>query len=226
MKKINVFLAGDSTMADYEASRAPQAGWGQMLSHFFNDTVVIENHAVNGRSSKSFLDEGRLAIIQDRMGAGDYLFIQFGHNDQKPDEARRTCPFTSYQEYLLKYIEVARNSRGTPVLITPVQRRKFNDDGTLCETHGDFPLAMKQLANSQNVPLIDLTLLSSKMMERLGQEDSKKLFMWLAPGVTTNFPDGVQDDTHFNGQGAQLVAELIAYSIRNSHLPLAAYLKK
>ncbi|GGF24004.1 rhamnogalacturonan acetylesterase RhgT [Halobacillus andaensis] len=225
MKKVQIFIAGDSTAANYEPSSAPQAGWGQLLPFFFSEGAAIHNKAMNGRSSKSFIEEGRLTEISEEIRENDYLLIQFGHNDSKPEAARRTDPFSTYQKYLAEYIDTARSNKATPVLLTPVQRRKFSADGALEQTHGDFPEAMRQLAQKESVHLIDMTELTSHLLNRLGPEESKHLFMWLNKNASANFPDGVQDDTHFTEGGAKEIARIVAASIANMPAALSHYVK-
>ncbi|MEW4328621.1 rhamnogalacturonan acetylesterase [Rossellomorea marisflavi] len=202
----SIFLAGDSTVADYPETSAPQAGWGQTFPAFLDPSISVRNHAANGRSSKSFIDEGRLDAIRDEIAEGDYLFIQFGHNDSKQDE-RFTDPFTTYKEHLLRYIETAREKKAHPLLITPVARRKFGSDGTVLDTHGDYPEAMKELAREQSVPVIDLHKRSLKLLDTLGPIRSKALYMWIDPHP--NFPDGAMDNTHFNEDGAHEIAAIV-----------------
>lgn len=226
MTYINIFLSGDSTVSTYDSSVAPRTGWGQVLGNYMNPEILVQNQAVSGRSSKSFIDEGRLIKISDQIKKGDYLFIQFGHNDSKFDKERHTKPFTSYKRYLTKYIQQARNKQAIPVLITPVQRRSFDKDGNFKETHGDYPLAMRQLARQYEVPLIDLTISSRILYEKIGSEESKKLFLWFTKGENCNFPDGVQDDTHFSEYGANKIANLVIKEIHKINLPLTKYLKE
>lgn len=219
-----VYLAGDSTVTDQETF--PYAGWGQMLPLYFKTDVAIDNHARSGRSSRSFIDEGRLAAILDQIKPNDYLWIQFGHNDQKPDVERATEPFGSYKEKLAVYVEEARARGARPVLITPMHRRKFDGEGRIIDTHGDYLLGMKQLAEELDVPLIDLAAKSKALYERLGDEPSKALFMWAYPGEFIHFPDGAQDDTHFQVLGAVQIAGLVAEGVRELGLsPLHLYLK-
>ncbi|WP_173917211.1 rhamnogalacturonan acetylesterase [Halobacillus sp. Marseille-Q1614] len=226
MKKINIFLAGDSTMADYPAAESPQTGWGQLLPLFLKSEAVVHNKAANGRSSKSFIEEGRLDDIKKQIAKNDYLLVQFGHNDSKPEESRRTKPFSTYQEYLNQYIKAAEQKGAHPLLLTPIQRRRFNSNGQILQTHGKYPDAMRQLAEELDVPLIDLTKITDDYLKSLGFESSKSFFMWLAPGQSTNFPDGVQDDTHLNEEGAKAVARLAAEEISNFSFPLAHYINK
>ncbi|MEH6971549.1 MULTISPECIES: rhamnogalacturonan acetylesterase [Bacillus] len=219
MENIQLFLAGDSTVSYYDASAAPRAGWGQRIGAFLNQGVLVHNEAASGRSSKSFIEEGRLERIMEHMRNGDYLFVQFGHNDQKPDE-RHTEPYGSYQAYLRKYVECARMKQANPVLITPVQRRSFDSEGRLRDTHGDYPDAMRQLAAELRVPLIDLTSKSGRLLQTLGPESSKKLFLWLKPGEHPNYPDGAEDDTHFCEYGAGVIAGLVAEGAKEAGLAL------
>ncbi|QAS52172.1 rhamnogalacturonan acetylesterase [Halobacillus litoralis] len=225
MNELQVFLTGDSTMAHYPTSHFPQTGWGQKLASFFTEDVIIQNKAMNGRSSKSFLAEGRLDEIKGMLQPGDYLFIQFGHNDSKPDKARKTHPFSSYQENLITFIEAARSMEAIPFLLTPIQRRRFNEDGTLQQTHGSYPEAMRQVAETHSVTLIDMTALTSRLLLDLGPGNSKELFMWLEEKASPNFPEGAQDDTHLNQKGAYHIARIVAESIKFEGLMLSRFVQ-
>jgi lysophospholipase L1-like esterase len=225
MKAMQLFLAGDSTMSNYEQDRAPQAGWGQVIGELLKPEVAVRNEAASGRSSKSFIDEGRLTPIEADIRPGDWLFIQFGHNDQKPDEERRTEPYGTYQEHLLTYVEAARSRGAFPVLVTPVQRRSFLEDGVISDTHGEYPSAMKELAAKEGVPLVDLGASSKRLLEALGPERSKALFLWLEPGAHPNYPEGVEDNTHFSETGALKIARLVVEELKELKLPLAAAIK-
>lgn len=216
---MQLFLAGDSTVSNYDASSAPRAGWGQKIGELLNPGILVRNEAVSGRSSKSFVEEGRLQRILEYIRSGDYLFVQFGHNDQKPDE-RYTDPYGTYQAYLRRYIDSARLKNAHPVLITPVQRRSFDSEGRLRNTHGDYPDAVRQLADELHVPLIDLTETSGRLLQSMGAESAKKLFLWLKPGEHPNYPDGVEDNTHFCEYGAGEIAGLVAEGMREAGLPL------
>ncbi|WP_051620595.1 rhamnogalacturonan acetylesterase [Paenibacillus sp. UNC451MF] len=207
--KTRIYIAGDSTAANYPPEQSPMAGWGQMIGELLTDDAEVCNEASCGRSSKSFMDEGRLKPIADNIQQGDYLFIQFGHNDQKPDAERHTEPFTTYLDHLLQYIAAARRKGATPVLFTSVARRNFNDEGVLVPTHGDYPAAMKKLASEQTVLLIDMEAKTDELYRSLGSEASKRLFVWLEPKEHPNYPDGVRDNTHFNEQGAREVAKIV-----------------
>lgn len=222
---IVIYLAGDSTVAAAPRSRAPRAGWGEMLDDWFDDNVMVKNMAASGRSAKSFVEEGRLARLLHEMKKGDYLFIQFGHNDEKVnDPARHTEPFTTYQAYLKQYIDSARAKGATPVLITPVERRRFSADGQALDSHGLYPAAMKALAKQEHVPVIDLTAKSKQRFEQLGPERTKQWFLWLAPGEHPNYPDGISDNTHFHRRGAKEIARLVVEGIVELNLPLRRHL--
>lgn len=225
-RQITIFIAGDSTASTYPENRAPRAGWGQVFGQFFNEPVRVQNAAVSGRSSKSFIDEGLLNGIWDQIQPGDYLFIQFGHNDEKnEDPLRYTDPATTFRTYLTQYIEGARRKGATPILLTPVNRRKF-DAGTLVLTHGAYVPAIIELASELQVPLIDMCAKSQVLFEQLGEEGAKTVFLWLQPGDSPNYPQGESDNTHFSVTGAYAIAKLVVQGIRELNLPLAAYLKE
>jgi len=209
-----LFLAGDSTVADGLATNYPLSGWGQMLPMYLNFRATVDNHAMSGRSSKSYIDEGRLDRILQDIKRDDYLLIQFGHNDPKPNEERHTDPFTTYKEMLKQYIDGARAKAAHPILITPVSLRKFTEDGKIIDNHGDYVIAMKQLAEEEDVPLVDLTSSSKQLFEQLGPEETKDLFVWLAPGEFANYPDGLEDNTHFQQRGAMEIARLVRNGLK------------
>ncbi len=224
---IHVYLIGDSTVSTYKPKSAPKMGWGQKLNVFFDDRVIVHNASVPGRSSKSFYEEGRFDIVNKNLRQGDYLFIQFGHNDAKKwDPKRYTDPFTSYKMYLKKYIDVAKEKGAVPILVTPVERRNFAKDGTILDSHGDYPLAMKQLAREEKVDLIDLTAKSKQLFNEIGPKNTKKLFLWLEPHENDNFPEGKKDNTHLQEQGAINIASLVVKGIIEINSPLQAYVKQ
>jgi lysophospholipase L1-like esterase len=225
-KKIKVFIAGDSTAATKLPEKKPETGWGEMIPGYFTEAVEFHNFAVNGRSSKSFIAEGHLQKIEDLIGEGDFLFIEFGHNDEKTDEERHTDPFTTYKEYLTKYIEVARNSAAQPVLLTSIQRRSFDENGIIQDTHGDYLVAMRELAKELNVPLIDMSEKSKPFFEELGPEKTKEIFLWVKPGETPNYPEGVEDNTHFSEKGAKEMARFVVEGILEEQIkPLVNFIK-
>lgn len=210
-KKITVFTIGDSTMANKKAEVAPETGWCQVFSTFVDQTVEIKNRAVNGRSTKSFLAEGRWKSVLDSLKEGDYVFIQFGHNDEKiQDSTRYTEPFTSYRKNLERFVRESRGKGANPILFTPIVRRKF-ENGFLSDTHGNYPVVVRQVAAEENVPLIDLQLLTAGAVTVLGDEVSKGIYLWTSP--TEKFPEGRKDDTHLKVEGATLVAKLAAQQL-------------
>ena len=209
-----VFVAGDSTASVYAADEAPRAGWGQALGLFLDGGTTVDDRALSGASSKSFADLGLLDGILADILPGDLLLVSFGHNDAKSeDPARYTEPWSTYQEQLTAYLDGARRHGGRPVLVTSVERRRFTEDGAPRESHGDYPAAMRALAEHERVPLIDLTALSLELWGELGPEGTKSHFLWLEPGEYPGYPDGVQDDTHFQAHGAIEVARLVAASL-------------
>lgn len=223
---MTIFLAGDSTVTDQPESGYPYCGWGQLLPAQFKHDVAVDNHAQSGRSSRSFIHEGRLDAIMQHIKPDDFLLIQFGHNDEKPDPERGTEPFTTYKQYLKKYIDAARAVKAHPVLITPVHRRYFAEDGTLTDTHGDYITAVRELAAEEEVALIDLAERSRVLFEAAGVEGTKDDFMWVLPGEYMNFPTGVEDNTHFQERGARRLAQQVAEAIRELRLqPLQMYLR-
>jgi lysophospholipase L1-like esterase len=224
-RPIHIFMIGDSTMADKDPKAEPERGWGQALQSFFDDTAKVSNHAVNGRSSKSFMDEGRWQTVLNNLLTGDYVIIQFGHNDEKSDAARHTSPYSTYKSNLEKYLSDTRAKKAIPILCTPIVRRKFDERGVLVETHGDYPDAVRQAAKELKVPLLDLQLKTKTLVSELGPEKSKSLFLHAPPGAYANRPDGVQDDTHLNPEGAAAVARMAVEEMKALNLPLADHLK-
>nr|WP_273848269.1 rhamnogalacturonan acetylesterase [Halalkalibacter alkalisediminis] len=217
--KRSIYVVGDSTASNYASSLAPRAGWGQVFGELFDKKIAVKNHATSGRSSKSFIDEGRLTVVLNEIEKGDYLFIQFGHNDQKDDDpSRYTEPYTTYKSYLKQYIDGAYVKGAIPVLVTSVERRRFTDDGQARDSLGDYPKAMKELGEELNVPVIDLTEKSKEMYEEIGPEGTKNVFLWIEAGEHENYPNGVQDNTHFQENGARLIAQLVAEDIKKLQL--------
>lgn len=214
--EIRVFYAGDSTVKENNYSSFPQTGMGQALNLFVNKNVRVINCAQNGRSTKSFIEEGRLESIEKAIQPGDYLFIQFGHNDEKTDEARHTDAYGSYQDNLMKFVEVARNHGAHPLLITSIYRRKFQDDGIhlVDRTHLDYPDACIELANRINVPVVDLNSLTKAAIEAIGDEASKEWFLHVPAGKYDNFPNGKEDDSHLRYEGAYRFCRILVEEIK------------
>lgn len=216
MMKQTLFIAGDSTAAIKGASEKPMTGWGEYLQGHFHSSIKVRNCAINGRSTKSFLSEGRLEAIEREIQAGDYLFIQFGHNDGKlEDSLRYADPAVEYPDNLLRFIEAARSREAIPVLLTSVSRRRFLPDGTLDPLAvGEYPEVMRQVARATGTILLDIYAASQHLYRQLGEAGSRRLFMHLPPGVHPNYPAGIQDDTHFSEEGASQIAGLTVAEIR------------
>lgn len=222
-----IFLAGDSTMAPKLPEKRPETGWGEMLGgHFQDGKVRIENRAANGRSTKTFISEGRWQKIVDDLKKGDLVFVQFGHNDSSKDKGERYTPPEDYKKNLIKFIDEVRSKGGTPVLLTPVMRRRFDKDGKFYDTHGEYPAIVRTVAHEYQTPLIDMHKTSEGVIVKYGVEGSKKLFLQLKPGENSNYPNGVDDNTHFSPLGAEEMAKLAVTAIRENKLKLAKYLKK
>jgi lysophospholipase L1-like esterase len=220
LTQTRIFLIGDSTMADKPLVDNPEHGWGQMLPLFFKHHVQIFNHARNGRSTKSFITEGRWKAVYDQLQPGDYVFIQFGHNDaKKEDTSRFAAPRPDYKSYLVKFVREAREKKAIPVLFTPVTRRDFDTTGKFVATHGDYPAVVKEVAKEENVPCIDMFEKSKKIVKGLGNEKSKPLYL---NGVKKEFRnwDRKRDNTHFTRPGAIQMASLAVEGIKELHLSL------
>lgn len=184
----------------------------------------MENHAVNGRSSKSFMDEGKWDVVLNKLQPGDYVFIQFGHNDSKDqDPSRYTNPWSTYRRNLEKFVMETRAKGATAVLLSSIVRRKFNDKGTLIDTHGAYPFVTRAVAHEMDVPFIDLQLQTEDLVRTLGPEDSKAIYLWTEPGAYDRFPEGATDDTHLNEKGGKKIAGMVAQSIIDLRLPLRRF---
>jgi len=223
-KQITVYTIGDSTMANKKADVFPETGWGQVFQDFFDLKVRVSNHAVNGRSSKSFIDEGRWKIVYDSLKRGDYVFIQFGHNDQKADKpAVYADAMTDYPLNLEKYIKETRSKGATPILLTSIVRRKFDAAGKLTDTHGLYPRAVREVADREKVNLIDMQMLTQSLIGSLGDEASKKMYLWTP--ADQKFPEGRKDDTHLSVEGARTFASMVAQQVHKMHTALASHVK-
>lgn len=254
-RNITIFTIGDSTMANKKLEgENPERGWGQMLSRYFTDDITVDNHAVNGRSSKSFIDEGRWDNVLSKIQKGDYVFIQFGHNDEKDDPKRHTDPGTTFDANLRKFVEETRAKGGIPVLFNSIVRRNFGKSGVdavadaikqddirngidpkapkevieegakLIDTHGAYLDSPANVAKELNVAFIDLNSLTHKLVEDLGPEKSKELYLWVQPKTVPALPDGREDNTHLNVHGASIVAEMAAKAVAEAIPELAQYL--
>ncbi len=227
-KEIVFHLVGDSTVADKPYGKGnPEKGWGQVFPLYFKEGVKIVNHAVNGRSTKSFRDEGRWDKVLQVLKKGEYVLIEFGHNDQKTeDPARFAAPDTDYKANLERYITEIKAKGAIPVLATPIARRKFDESGQLVDTHGRYPEVVRELAAKEGVALLDLHKQTNALLARLGEERSKGLFLHLAPGDYETLPEGKADDTHLSANGAFRVCDLVVEELKTSLPQFTAYLKK
>ena len=235
-KSTTIFIIGDSTAADKQNPQTnPERGWGMMLQGCFDLHVRVSNHAVNGRSSKSFITEGRWQRVLEQLRPGDYVVIQFGHNDEKQDTARHTEPGGTFDENLSRFVREARERKATPILMNAVVRRNFfqasdgsaedealrntkyedeqvNSD-TLIDTHGAYLLSPRRVAEQMGVVFIDANRITHDLEQGMGIEGSRRLHMWYRPGEVASIPNGRHDNTHYNVFGARLVAGLLADAI-------------
>ena len=206
-KPFAIYLIGDSTMSTYDESRYPLTGWGQALSTSFLDEVTVRNHAKSGRSTKSFIDQGLWKVVYDSLKAGDYVFIQFGHNDEKKyDTTLYAAPHTLYKQNLIKFVNESQSKGAKPVLFTSIARRVFDENGILVETHGEYPLAVIQIADQLGVTLVDMNRLTSDYLQEVGDEESKSIYCWVQPNK--NYPEGKEDNTHLSDIGAKIYARM------------------
>lgn len=237
-KTTTIFMIGDSTMANKDISNGKQErGWGMALQCYFDDNIVVDNHAVNGRSTRSFINEGRWDKVLQKMKPGDMVIIQFGHNDEKPQPDRHTDPGSTFDYNLAKFVRETREHGGVPVLMNCVVRRNFfvvapkNDDDealrtttfkdgvkmvegdSLVDTHGLYAVAPRDVASRMNCFFVDANRLTHDLEQGLGTEASKGLHMWFRPGQEPSVPGGRQDNTHYNVHGAQTVARLLAEAL-------------
>lgn len=220
---VTVYLAGNSTVTDQ--TREPWAAWGQMLPRFFGPEVAVANHAESGEALKAFAAENRLKKLMSQIGEGDYLFIQFAHNDQKPGGAH-VEPFDGYQRLLRRFISKARSRGAHTVLATSMHRRRFDDNGEIVNTLGDYPEAMRQTAQETGVPLIDLHAMSETFYEALGPEHSKEAFVHYPAGTFPDQEEALKDNTHHSAYGAYELARAVVSGIR-AHVPgLAQHLRE
>jgi lysophospholipase L1-like esterase len=225
-KKIKVWLIGDSTMSKKEVKAYPETGWGMPFSYFFDSSVEVDNRAKNGRSTKSFMAEGLWQPVIENMGEGDYVFIQFGHNDEGKEKVGRYTTPDEFKSNLVRYVKDARAKNAIPVLITPVARRTFDDKGQVQESHAVYADAVREVAKQLNVPLIDLDEKSKTLLQEFGPDNSKWLFNHLEPKEHPNYPEGKQDNTHFSELGARKIAEIVIAEINRLNLDLAGRIVK
>ncbi|RXG27631.1 rhamnogalacturonan acetylesterase [Leeuwenhoekiella marinoflava] len=225
--KPTIYLIGDSTMSNKKNPETnPEHGWGQVLPELLDENIEVSNHALNGRSSKSFITEGRWEIVLSSLKKGDFVFIQFGHNDQKfKDSTRYTNPFTQYRYNLERYVKEAREAGATPILMSSIVRRKFNEYGTLEDTHGNYPLVVRMVAKDLEVAFIDMQFLTERLEKKWGSQESEKLHLHFKKGENPYYKKDKNDDTHLSYLGAKLVASLALQETVRQNISLEKYIK-
>ena len=219
---ITIFLCGNSTVVDQDEE--PWASWGQMIPRFFDEHVAFANYAESGEAANTFIAAKRLKKALSQMKAGDYIFIEFGHNDQKQKRAGNGA-YYSYMTNLKTIIDEAHAKGAHPVLVTPTQRRSFDERGKIRDTHEDYPEAMRWLATKESIPLIDLHSMTRTLYEALGVEQSKRAFVHYPAGSYPNQTKALEDNTHFNPYGAYQIAKCVIEGIKELNLDLAKYLR-
>ena len=220
-----VFLAGDSTMAPKLAKKRPETGWGEALQAKCDPhTLAVYNHARNGRSTRTFIEEGRWQTIVNAAQPGDFVMIQFGHNDASEHKLDRYTPPDQYRNNLRRLVQDVRAIRANPILLTPVMRRRFDERGNFYDTHGRYAHIVREVARTEGVPLVDMHALSGAILLTLGEAQSRELYLILEPGDSENYPEGLDDNTHFSPLGAEMMAKLVVDDLRRQNLPLAALL--
>lgn len=223
---ITIFMIGDSTMADKNLTgENPERGWGQMLPGYLSEDIRVDNHAQNGRSSKSFIDEGRWDKVLSLIKKGDYVFIQFGHNDEKPKADRHTDPGTTFDANLSRFVNETRAKGGIPVLFNSIVRRNFGAAAELIDTHGAYLDSPRNVAKELNVPFIDMNKITHDLVEGLGPDASTKLFVWVTPNTVPAIPKGREDNTHLNIYGGRVIAGLTVDVIAKTIPELAQYVR-
>ena len=215
--KVRIYIAGDSTAQTYDTTKTLQRGWGQLLPSFFDDKVEVINNAKAGRSTKSFQDEGRWTEIVSNIRKGDWVIIQFGHNDTSDKPERHASP-KDFRNNLIKFINDVRQKNANPILLTPVVMRTFKDGVLVDDRLKLYPGITREVAKEYNVPMIDINLKTRDLVLKMGDEKSKSLYMWLEPGVDPSKPEGSKDDTHSLEAGATQIANFIADGIKELKL--------
>ncbi|MGM9858754.1 MAG: rhamnogalacturonan acetylesterase [Bacilli bacterium] len=214
-----IYLLGDSTCQTNGEDTYPQTGWGQLLQDYVTKDYKVINLAKNGRSTKSFIDEGLFEPCKKKIKKSDIVLIQFGHNDEKEDSERHTDPFTTYQDNLNYFIDIIVKKGGIPVLVSSIYRRQFISEHKLVKnTHGLYPLAMKKVAKKRKVIFIDMNKITYRWLQRIGDSKSKQYFMNFDSNIYSNYPEGKQDNTHLRYEGAQIICEFIVKNLKKTKL--------
>lgn len=222
---ITVYMAGDSTMSIKHVKDYPETGWGMPFSYFFDSGVKVDNRAENGRSTKTFISEGRWQRINNELKSGDYVIIQFGHNDQSTRKGERYTPPKAFQANLIRFINNVKAKKAEPILMTPIARRHFNKDGIIKDTHLIYADLVREVATQTNVTFIDMTKVTQEYFQHLGDKSSALRFMHIKPNLHPNYPNGVRDNTHLNQLGAREVAQLVLTELKKIKHPLSQRLR-
>ena len=213
-KKIRLFIAGDSTASIKEVKAFPETGWGMPFVYFWDSTVTVVNKAKNGRSTSSFQTEGLWQSIMEEAGEGDYVFIQFGHNDEVSTKKTYTAE-AEFKANLKKFVAETKSKKAIPVLMTSMARRKFDAAGNIVGTHDTYAQITRAVAKEEGVVLFDMDKQTQQLFQQFGSQQSALLFLQLKPGEHPNYPQGKEDNTHFNELGARMVAQLVLKEIRD-----------
>lgn len=213
-----IYMAGDSTAAHKEADKRPETGWFEKLNLFLPDDITTKNYAFNGASTKTFFKNGKLDLIDNNIKEGDYLLIQFGHNDQKVEDPNWGTTLDEYQHNLQKLVDTAQKHDAIPVILSSIVRRRF-DGNTLINSLGEYPAAAHEVASNNGITFIDLNAITYNALQKLGPEKGKSWY--LNVDHSENYPNGVHDNTHLNPDGATVIARFVAEEISKSNLPIA-----
>ena len=224
-QKIQVFMAGDSTMAIKDPKDYPETGWGVPFATFFNNSINVINLAKNGRSTRTFIEEGLWKQITDNLRPGDFVFIQFGHNDESELKVDRYTTPSQYRENINRFINDVESKKAHAILCTPVVRRHFDQNGILKKTHPYADIVRKIAKQHDEVVFIDMEKITEEYFQGLGVKDSIIRFMHMEPGLHPNYPDGMEDDTHYNELGAREVAQLALLELKRIEHPLTKQLR-
>lgn len=224
IQKLTIWLCGDSTIANKLTTTYPETGWGMPFVYFWDSTVQVKNLAKNGRSTKTFINEQLWQQVIDGAQEGDFVIIQFGHNDESKEKQERYTTPDDFKMNLSRFVDESRAKKATPVLLTPVSRRKFDTLGNALETHKIYTKLVQEVAQEKNVLFIDLDSKSRALYQQFGKENSTFLFLQLKPGEHPNYPDGKIDNTHFNEFGARLIAQMVLQELKQLNTPLNAHI--
>jgi len=227
-QKPTIYGIGDSTMANkVKPDENPERGWGQLFPQFLTDDIKFDNRAVNGRSTKSFINEKLWESVYKSLKKGDYVFIQFGHNDAKEkDSLRYTNPHTAYRHNLIRFVTETREKGATPIIFSSIARRNFNESGVLISTHGDYTLEARLVAQEYNVPFIDMEYYSELLEQSYGPEKSKQLHLYYKAGEIPYYKEDKADDTHLCVKGATEIAKIAISELKKTKLDIVKYIKK